>query len=60
MEINLLDDENQKSGLETFIIRLREEFRAWYGLLSVEELVQNKELVEEIYQIEKLFSRQGV
>ncbi len=38
------------------LAKLREEFRKWYGRLSVAELVSNKRLVAEIEAIERMFS----
>lgn len=38
------------------LAKLREEFRRWYGRLSVNELVSNKRLVEEIEAIERMLS----
>lgn len=38
------------------LARLRDEFRRWYGRLSVTELVSNKRLVEEIEAIERMLS----
>ncbi|MBT4761055.1 MAG: hypothetical protein HOO06_05095 [Bdellovibrionaceae bacterium] len=38
---------------------LKEEFRKWYGMISVEELVSNHELVEFIRRIEKYFALSG-
>ncbi len=38
---------------------LREEFRKWYGMISVEELVSNHELVEFITRIERYFALAG-
>jgi hypothetical protein len=38
------------------LAKLRDEFRRWYGRLSVNELVSNKRLVEEIEAIERLLN----
>lgn len=38
------------------LAKLRDEFRRWYGRLSVTELVSNKRLVEEIEAIERILS----
>ncbi len=38
------------------LAKLREEFRRWYGRLSVNELVSNKRLVAEIEAIERMLS----
>jgi hypothetical protein len=38
---------------------IRRELRRWYGLISVEELVSNKELVLEIEVLERMLARQG-
>lgn len=38
---------------------IRQELRRWYGLISVEELVSNKELVLEIEVLERMLARQG-
>ena len=35
---------------------LRDEFRNWYGMISIEELIENSELVEIIKKIERYFS----
>lgn len=37
--------------------RLREDIRRWYGNISVDELVQNKALTEEIKELEQLLSQ---
>lgn len=39
--------------------KLKEEFRKWYGLISVQELVQNKVLVVEIEALEIMLIEQG-
>ena len=38
---------------------LKDEFRKWYGMISVEELVSNKELIQFITRIEKYFALTG-
>ena len=45
-----------KSEEKRILTKLREEFRRWYGRLSVNELVSNKRLVEEIEAIERMLS----
>lgn len=36
---------------------LKDEFRQWYGILSVEEIITNQPLISSIEQIEKLISK---
>ncbi len=36
---------------------LIEEFRRWYGLLSINELTTNEKLIEQIRLIEAMFSK---
>ena len=36
---------------------LKDEFRQWYGILSVEEIITNQPLISSIEQIEKLITR---
>lgn len=38
---------------------LKEEFRKWYGMISVEELVSNHKLIEFIKRIENYFALAG-
>jgi hypothetical protein len=38
------------------LAKLREEFRRWYGRLSVNELMSNKRLIEEIQIIERMLN----
>ena len=45
---------------KTMLKELRDEFRNWYGTLSVEELVTNFELIEFIKRIEAHFALAGV
>lgn len=56
--------ENQsKQQLQYSINRLRtlrEEFRQWYGSLSVKELSSNRILIQEIEKLERLFSLQAL
>ena len=41
----------------TKLRRLKKEFRKWYGQVSVEELISNRELVFQISAIERLLGR---
>lgn len=45
--------------LRNMLDAIRRELRRWYGLISVEELVSNKELVLEIEVLERMLARQG-
>lgn len=42
------------------INKVRQEIRAWYGSLSVKEIISNKRLMSEIQKLEQLLSTQSV
>ncbi len=46
-------------NIETLDV-LKNEFRKWYGMISVEELVTNNELIEFIKRIESYFLQVGM
>lgn len=46
--------------LKTALAVLKREFRKWYGMISVNELAANRELVFEIGVLEQMLARQGV
>ena len=35
---------------------LKNEFREWYGLLSIEEIISNPDLIQSIKRLESLFN----
>lgn len=39
---------------------IRKELRRWYAVISVDELVENRELVFEIEILERMLAREGV
>ena len=46
-----------KESKEMKVIKLlKNEFREWYGLLSVEEIMKNKDLIRAIEQTEKVMT----
>ena len=56
---------NQRRGkkqnplLSSMLAAIRRELRKWYGLISVDELVNNRDLVFEIEVLERMLARQG-
>ena len=55
VKLSIVQDELHPEEKRT-LAKLREEFRKWYGRLSVAELVSNKRLVAEIEAIERMFN----
>lgn len=51
--------DSQNPTLRTMLAAIRRELRRWYGLISVEELASNKDLVSEIEVLERMLVRQG-
>ena len=49
-----------RTCLKTALAALKREFRKWYGMISVNELAANRELVFEIGVLEQMLARQGV
>lgn len=49
-----------QSSLKKAIESIKAELRKLYGVLSVDELVSNKELVFEIEVLERMLAKQGV
>ena len=45
--------------LSSVIASLKRELREWYGAISVEELVNNRELAFEIEVLERMLINQG-
>lgn len=50
----------KKSATEIAFKKLKEEFRKWYAMLSVEELTKNQSLIREIEAMEKMFNLEKV
>ena len=57
--MNQRNRSRQSPLFRTMLGAIRRELRRWYGLISVEELVANKELVLEIEVLERMLARQG-
>ena len=49
-----------RTCLNAALAALKREFRKWYGMISVNELAANRELVFEIGVLEQMLARQGV
>ena len=41
------------------VAKLKEDFRNWYGIVSVQELTENKKLLLEIESLEKAFLKKS-
>lgn len=48
------------SSLKAALARIKQELRKWYGVISVKELVTNRELAFEIEVLERMLASQGV
>lgn len=42
------------------LVRFKNLLRRWYGLLSIEEIVANRELSHEIGRLERMIAQTGV
>jgi hypothetical protein len=49
----------QNPLLSSMLSAIRRELRKWYGLISVDELVNNRDLVFEIEVLERMLAREG-
>jgi hypothetical protein len=49
----------QNPLLSSMLGVIRRELRKWYGLISVDELVNNRDLVFEIEVLERMLAREG-
>jgi hypothetical protein len=52
-------DSAAKIPPRSVIARLKEEFREWYGALSIEEIMGNPALIRSIERVERTFSAAG-
>jgi hypothetical protein len=46
--------------MKTHIEQLKRTFREWYGLLSISEIMSNKELINAIEDIENMLLSQNI
>ena len=50
----------KKEKIDNAVERLRQEFRKWYGTISVAELTSNRMLVFEIEELERMLAQSGM
>ncbi|HEX7673579.1 MAG TPA: hypothetical protein VF412_05380 [Bdellovibrio sp.] len=50
---NQILEKAQESAVEIALKKLKEEFRRWYSMLSIQEIVKNQALIAEIEAMEK-------
>lgn len=50
---------NQKFVMKSALAMIRAELRRWYGIISVEELVCNCDLAQEIAVLERMLVSEG-
>ncbi len=53
-------EKHQKPPVSRTRDALKREIRKWYGMISVKELISNRELTLEIETLERILAHQGV
>lgn len=55
-----MSEQNESPSFRAALATIRRELRKWYGVISVKELILNRELVVEIEVLERMLVNQGV
>ncbi len=59
-EVLAMDKQSKSGTFAAALAAIKRELRKWYGLISVKELISNRDLVLEIEVLERMLATEGV